>query len=182
MVVVVVRCRNASCYLTSRVIHAWICLFYAIHRGLAGPWCNKQTTKGCAILLEGGTRRANPQQGSTFSSATYEMLRLLTELSDVWMLLVQCCWRSLWIQVAKKKKKKKLIRFHTLSTAYNHNTIIIISTNPRNPMLAAHWHPKPSFSQHQSWRNGFLLLPKLSLPLKQMDHGKFQPSNLTLSH
>lgn len=79
-------------------------------------------------------------------------------------------------------KKKKLIRFHTLSTAYNHNTIIIISTNPRNPMLAAHWHPKPSFSQHQSWRNGFLLLPKLSLPLKQMDHGKFQPSNLTLSH
>lgn len=82
----------------------------------------------------------------------------------------------------RKKKKKKLIRFHTLSTAYNHNTIIIISTNPRNPMLAAHWHPKPSFSQHQSWRNGFLLLPKLSLPLKQMDHGKFQPSNLTLSH
>lgn len=82
----------------------------------------------------------------------------------------------------RKKKKKKLIRFHTLSTAYNHNTIMIISTNPRNPMLAAHWHPKPSFSQHQSWRNGFLLLPKLSLPLKQMDHGKFQPSNLTLSH
>ncbi len=130
----------------------------------------QQTTKGCDILLEGGTRRANPQPGSTFSSATYVMLRLVTEL-DVWMRPVQCCWRSLWIQVTKKQQNISKISY-TIHIQLQYYYYI---TNPRNlnalcvricqasakcsiARLAdcfqrrPHWHPKPSFWQHHSWR------------------------------